>query len=117
MNLVQRFVFSSQIKHLKQFDSKVKEICETEKINHNYGVFFNYGFNGFAPKYYGVLLTAPKFFLACSKSFEDLYWKMDKDFQEDLITYEEISEYRKKIKTNKSLQHIIKQITKDNLIF
>jgi hypothetical protein len=102
---------------IKKFQTLMENTCKRFNINSDFNSFINYGFNGFCSETYKYLFLLPKSYLCNSKVFIKYWHKLDQDFREDLMTYDEIKELRKDIKSDKQyLAYLKKVMGSDSLL-
>lgn len=104
------------IKKIEVFKNHIEKYC----IKHNMPIsFWNYLFheyNGITSKTYRFLYTAPREYLAVSKTFRNFYYKLDKDFQDDIMTKKEYTEIIREIKINNELKIYLQTTMKKDFI-
>ena len=92
----------------------MKAFCKQEEIEVNFPTFLFYNHNGIcSPAYYSLHLF-PKQYLVNSKSFYKYDKGLDIDFQQDIITHEEISSIKKDLKRNKKMLNYLRNIQGDD---
>ena len=92
----------------------MKAFCKKEKIENKFSTFLFYNHNGIcSPAYYSLHLF-PKQYLVNSKSFYKYYKNLDIDFQQDIITHEELLLIKKELKRNKNFLNYLKKIQGDD---
>jgi hypothetical protein len=103
-------------KKIKDFLKITETYCKGQKIENTFHNFLFHDMNGIcSPAFYFIHLC-PKIYLVNSKSFIKYYNSLDKDFQEDIITREQIHENLVFLKKNKTLLVMLKKIQKDDSI-
>lgn len=103
-------------KKIKDFMQIAKTYCKGNKIEFSFNNFLFHDMNDFcSPAFYFIHLC-PKIYLVNSKSFIKYYNALDKDFQNDIISREEIQENLVFLKKNKKLLKMLKKIQKEDSI-
>ena len=103
-------------KKIKDFLKIVETYCKGQKIDFSFENFLFHDMNDVCSSAFYFIHLCPKIYLVNSKSFIKYYNLLDKDFQDDIITREQIQENLVFLKKNKKLLIMLKKIQKDDSI-
>jgi len=100
----------------RKFKEIIQHFCDDNNIEEcfNEAIYYN-NKTGVGPFFY-KLFKAPKMYLANSRTFLRYRRTLDKDFQNEIITDDEIKYFQSEILKNKKLQQEVKKIMKNDFI-
>ena len=104
-------------KNIVKFRNQMVKFCNDKELTPTFKNFLYFDSDGYVPATYPFLIGAPKVYLANSKSFQDYFDKLDKDFQQDIYTKDELKNFRNTIRENDELRKYLKSIMRKDSIF
>lgn len=115
MKLIENIIIKNKIKKFFQETEQYK----TQNDLKTFEDFVFHNYNGMCGSTYGILTTAPKLLLVCSKSFLRYYRGLDMGLHDDFFEPKGMysyNYYKLIIKENKYIQNYIKKFLKEDFI-
>mgnify|MGYP001405791308 CR=1 FL=1 len=100
---------------LRSFHNAIMNYCKTLNIRNSFESYLNQG-DGYVSDTYESLFIAPKYYLVNSAAFWNYYLKLDKDFQDDIMTYEEYKNIQGMLRLNVDLVSFLQKLMGDDSI-
>lgn len=112
------FEWSNKLQKQKigAFDKRMRAFCKAHNIPPSFYNYLFYGYNGITSQTYASLYTAPKEYLANSKAFRQFYYKLDRDFKNDIFTTKELSDTTRELQINHELKQYLQKIQQEDSI-
>ena len=104
-------------KGIVTFTQQMVKYCKDNNVKATFKNFLYHDSEGYVPATYPYLLGASKVYLANSKMFSEYYKKLDKDFQNDIYTKEELKNFRNTIVENDELRNYLKEAMNGDALF
>lgn len=110
---------SFELDKVKAFKEKIEGVAESFGLSRNIKDFMEYKEKPtqYVPTIYKYLFSAPKVFLANSKSFRKMYEQLDRDFALDLIDPGELKNMKVRIFIDNELREGLKEIMAEDSMY
>lgn len=102
---------------IKKWHNFVLKFCKQNKLPQDFYSFLNYeAGGGYVGSTWAYLITANKYYLANSKTFQDYYYTLDKDFRDDILPIDDYRKIQTELRINTKLIQYLRKIQKDDSI-